>query len=161
MYDPRKSSQRESQDFYLEFWNIVPLFLQSVWYPDATPGTSAVVLPPCSKAAWIHWWHTEQDRSHTPTESQLPDLTAPEACLVTPLYCLIILNQLKSYWCTAWVWPSLRENRMCRISSICSSRFTLPLCSPFCASWGWTILTPPVGTLASDFHLDLTNRKPQ
>lgn len=66
------------------------------------PGTVAVILPPCGKAAWAHNCHTEKDKSYTLTASLL---IGPEACPINPLHCLIISGELKSYWCTVLVWP--------------------------------------------------------
>lgn len=102
----------------------------------------------------------QEGQSHTLPECKTPDLTVPEACPVTTLYCLIISSKLKSYWHTVLEWSQhLVERLIPRISFIRSSRSTLPLCSLFCASWGWTVLTTSIGLLASDFHLDLANRK--
>lgn len=132
---------------------MVSLFLQSMWCADAAPGTTTAILPPCGKAVWVHSWHTEEDRSHTLPECKAPDLTAPKASPITPLYCLIISSKLKSYWHTVLMCPQpLVESLIHRLSFICSSRSTLPLCSLLCASWGWTVLTTSIGILASTFN---------
>ena len=131
-----------------------------MWYAAAAPGTAAAILLPGGKAAWVHKWYTEEDRSHTLTGCKTPDLTAPEVCPVTPLYCWTISGKLKSHWHTVLAWPQpLVESLIHGIAFMCSSSSTLPFCSLFCASWSSTVLTTLISILASGFHLDLPIRK--